>query len=110
MQVKECEVGYSWTNIKDLYQKIRRLDSNDNNIFKTNKNSRDSDNDIDELQIKNRKYLHSEIAINSHSLWRRKGFWESALLEGVISQITISDGDQSWDDLPPDQLKEAVIG
>ena len=85
-------------------------DSNDNNIFKTNKNSRDSDNDIDELQIKNRKYLHSEIAINSHSLWRRKGFWESALLEGVISQITISDGDQSWDDLPPDQLKEAVIG
>lgn len=64
----------------------------------------------EELSTIKRKYLHSEVSLKSHPMWRRKGFWESALLDGVISQILNSDSDLTWDALSPDQLREAVIG
>lgn len=55
-----------------------------------------------------RRYLQQEEDIRGHPLWRKEGFWEAALLEGTMSQLDLLEP-VHWDELEPDQLREAII-
>ena len=59
-------------------------------------------------------YLSSEPVLSSHIIWRKSGFWTSALLKGTLMvmrqmnsaiNVTLT----NWDDLTTDELREAVI-
>jgi hypothetical protein len=59
--------------------------------------------------VDKRHYLQSECSIREHSIWRKPGFWVSALRESVLTELQRSPA-VHWDELTPEELREAVIG
>jgi hypothetical protein len=55
-----------------------------------------------------RRYLQREPSIKNHKWWASEGFWEKALLEGVGAEMALRPP-VSWDDLPQEALREAVL-
>lgn len=55
-----------------------------------------------------RRYLQREPSIKHHKWWASEGFWEKALLEGVGAEMALRPP-VSWDDLPQEALREAVL-
>ncbi len=56
-----------------------------------------------------RKYILHAPQIRLHPIWRAKGFWESALFERIAGELGLFQP-VLWDDLTPEQLREAVAG
>lgn len=72
------------------------------------KNIKNSNTDHTEYE---RQYLQTEAKIHMHVVWSKPGFWNAALLEGVVAQMTLSNAATvDWDELHPDALREAVVG
>ncbi|CAE7834093.1 unnamed protein product, partial [Symbiodinium microadriaticum] len=65
-------------------------------------------NDTGESLFDHKCYIQHETVIHQHKLWHLDGFWEDALLEGVMAQLDLMDPVE-WDELDPEQLKEKVI-
>jgi hypothetical protein len=61
-------------------------------------------------KTENKRYLQTEARLSRHPIWRKAGFWELALLEGIVNQMGLSEQPILWDELSPDALREAVIG
>ena len=55
-------------------------------------------------------YLQSQPSLTQHVIWRKVGFWETALLEGVLAQLRLRGSASQWDELSTDALREEVIG
>ncbi len=56
-----------------------------------------------------KRYLHSDVSIQHHSIWKLPGFWENALKEDIFKQLSHQSSISPWDELNPDLLREAVI-
>ncbi len=56
-----------------------------------------------------KRYLQAEAKLNGHPIWRKAGFWELALQEGILAQMDLNER-TVWDELNPEALREAVIG
>ena len=54
-------------------------------------------------------YIQREAIVHQHKLWHLEGFWEDALLHGVMSQLDMMEP-VLWDELESDHLKEKVVG
>jgi hypothetical protein len=52
-------------------------------------------------------YLQSDSRLLRHSIWRKPGFWETALKESVFTQLQESVAPQ-WDDMVMDSLRDVV--
>lgn len=65
--------------------------------------------DTHQEAVDHKCYVQREAGIHQHNLWHLDGFWEDALLEGVMSQLSMMEA-VLWDEQDPEQLKEKVIG
>jgi hypothetical protein len=54
-------------------------------------------------------YIQQEPVIKDHPIWREETFWDAALIQGVAEELEHRDA-VLWDELPPDQLREVVVG
>jgi hypothetical protein len=53
-------------------------------------------------------YLHSDLSIQNHPIWKLPGFWETAVKEDIFQQLNKSPV-SPWDELSSEALREAVV-
>lgn len=56
-----------------------------------------------------KRYLQAEDRLKHHPIWRKQGFWETALKEGLFVEMEKLKPSHSWDELSPEGLRETVI-
>jgi hypothetical protein len=58
--------------------------------------------------VTEKTYLHSDLSIQNHPIWKLPGFWETAVKEDIFQQLNKSPV-SPWDELSSEALREAVV-